>query len=164
MIDFSEIEPYYGPLAVEDLDAAAAAALNPETEAVDIYDSDAVEGNSTLVSVECMAATMKAANQIIVFPTGKTLSITFTGGAKIGGLLVTIYGPQNANNTQSSMYIVNHYGSGTSTIKPVLSSTHITTSVSGEVFSFTNTGSYGVRACVMVLGLEPGLTFSCEVT
>ena len=31
MIDFSEIEAYYGPLSVEDLDAAVAAVLNPDT-------------------------------------------------------------------------------------------------------------------------------------
>ena len=158
-----ELEFYDGAFTGQEIDDGVNAALNPETEAVDIYDSEAVEGNSTLVSVEAMAATMLTANQIIVLPTSKTLSITFTGGAKIGGLLVTVYGPQNANNTQSSMFIVNHYTSGTSAIKPVLSSTHITTSVSGEVFSFTNTGGYGVRACVMVLGLESGLTFSCEV-
>lgn len=103
-----------------------------------------------------------ANNMFIVMPTTKTLSITFSSSGKIGGLLVTIFGPQNTSNTQSSMYIVNHYTSGTSSIKPVLSSTHITTSVSGEVFNFTNTGGYGVRASIMVLGLEDGLSFSCS--
>lgn len=103
-----------------------------------------------------------ANNQVVVLPTSKTLSITFSASGKIGGLLVTIFGPQNSSNTQSSMYVINHYTSGTSNIKAVLSSTHISTSVSGEVFSFTNTGGYGVRACIMVLGLEDGLSFSCS--
>ena len=80
-------------------------------------------------------ATPFANHQVVVLPKTETLSITFSGSSKIGGLLVTIYGPQNSNNTQSSMYIVNHYSSGTSAIKPVLASTHITTSISGKIQS-----------------------------
>ncbi len=57
-----ELEFYDGAFTGQEIDDGVNAALNPETEAVDIYDSEAVEGNSTLVSVEGMAATILAAH------------------------------------------------------------------------------------------------------
>lgn len=57
-----ELEFYEGAFTGQEIDDGVNAALNPETEAVDIYDSEAVEGNSTLVSVEAMAATIKASH------------------------------------------------------------------------------------------------------
>jgi len=54
MIDFSNIEPYFGPLQVEDLDAAVAMALNPDTA------PDATHTNNLITSAA-------VANQILYY-------------------------------------------------------------------------------------------------
>lgn len=101
-------------------------------------------------------------NAILALLAGQTLTISFSGGAGIWGLLVTVYGPQNNTNDQSSLYIVNRYTANINKITPVLASQTITTSVSGDNFAFANTGTYGVRVSIITLGAEGG-TMSVSV-
>lgn len=63
MIDFSNIEPYFGPLQVEDLDAAVAMALNPDstpdaTHTSNLITSAAVAGvQSDIASINITGTT-----------------------------------------------------------------------------------------------------------
>ena len=158
MIDFSEIEPYYGPLAVEDLDAAAAAALNPETEAVDIYDSEAVEGNSTLVTVESMAATIKAATDRVIrvsLAPSQTLTISVNQYISFAALIATSGARQGVQSLRYLAMLGN--APGYSTHSEILTGANIATSLTTSGFTLTNNiQTYNAFVNIVVLYEEPG--------
>lgn len=148
-----ELEFYDGAHTGQEIDDGVNAALNPETEAVDIYDSEAVEGNSTLVSVEGMAATMTAScarNRAFNMQSGNTITITNSGAANVFGILITAAGPSNYNGA----YWLSGYGTadGTHFITNIAAATGVSVAKSSGSFVISHaSGTNGFRVSVLVL-------------
>lgn len=148
-----ELEFYDGAFTGQEIDDGVNAALNPETEAVDIYDSEAVEGNSTLVSVEAMAATMLAASQGIrvysgLLSNGTTLTVSGNGNSNRWSVAIFACYPGASNNS----FVLVQGGSNTATsrtISKIVDGGNLT--VTGTTGGFTVVPSTNVYITALVL-------------
>lgn len=144
-----ELEFYDGAFTGQEIDDGVNAALNPETEAVDIYDSEAVEGNSTLVSVEAMAATMIAASAgVKVFKTSTagatSASLSFTGTSRYVALISTM---RPATNGQG-LYAVHGYVASV-TVTPIVTSSLVTIAAATNGITITATSNVAITVLLL---------------
>lgn len=144
-----ELEFYDGAHTGQEIDDGVNAALNPETEAVDIYDSEAVEGNSTLVSVEGMAETIIATSQgVKVFKTSTagatSATLKFSGQSRYAALISTV----RPSSGGQGLYSVLGYVS-TVTVTPIVTSSIV--SIAAATNGITITASSPVGITVLLL-------------
>lgn len=153
-----ELEFYDGAFTGQEIDDGVNAALNPETEAVDIYDSEAVDGNSTLVSVEGMAATIKATSARIIrvsLTPGQTLTITVNQYISFAALIATSGARQGL---QSLRYLAMLGTSPSySSHSEILAGANIATTLTSSGFTLTNNiQTYNAVVNIVVLYEDPG--------
>ena len=153
-----ELEFYDGAFTGQEIDDGVNAALNPETEAVDIYDSEAVEGNSTLVSVESMAATIKAntARSVRVWlAPGQTLTISVNQYISFAALIATAGARQGIQSLRYLAMLGN--APNNSSHSEILAGANLAASLTSSGFTLTNNiQTYSAMVSIVLLYEEPG--------
>ena len=135
MIDFSEVEAYYGPRSVEDLDAAVAAALNPDSA------PDATHENNLISS----AAVANALSQIVrTFNTSETQNFTLAANER---MLIIVQQAQSGAGVYSVFCSTDGTRVFFDTIYEVVNaSTYWSVSKSGATFTVTrNSGVLSIN-------------------
>ena len=158
MIDFSEIEPYYGPLAVEDLDAAVAAVQNADST------PDATHENALITSAG-VANALGAMIKNFTLNAGETLTITTPQNSNgLYAMLVATSGGSGGTHN-GCFYLSGFSNSNAATYKNVTTiqaATNIVVTAYNANFTIANThGSYRCQCGVVIITDAAGiLTFS----
>ena len=161
MIDFSEIEPYYGPLAVEDLDAAVAAVQNADSA------PDATHTDNLITSAAVANALYGYATKEDCDIRHHAIGTSSTMTIKISGTCAILLSSNSIYPTGNGLWYISGttYQNGGFAVNQLVAASGLTisNSTADSVCTITVTSSYNrtTQFCLLVLARgTTGLTIT----
>ena len=163
MIDFSEIEAYYGPYAVEDLDAAIAVVQNAD-ETPDASHTNALISSAGVANAISAAIAAKLPEYSEDVSAGQSVTIALQGSSGARYAVMLISARSLASPAGDALFFAKNYNNSNlnSSVATIVAATNLSISKSGAGITITNGTAVGIR--VKVICLDSNIDLSLTVS